>query len=98
MRAMSPTPLTVHILLVLALGDHTPTAILRQIVEDSQGTLLPRDGAFYKALHRLEDGGFIAPSPGWARACTLTPHGRQILRIESVRYQAVAMLMRARRV
>jgi DNA-binding PadR family transcriptional regulator len=94
---MPPTPLTVHILLVLALGDNAPSAISSQIADDSRSTVLPVDGALYKALHRLEREGLIAHSPVAARAYTLTHRGRLVLRSESVRYQQVANLMRLRR-
>jgi DNA-binding PadR family transcriptional regulator len=93
---MPPTPLTIHILLVLALGDNSPKSIIEQIAVDSVSTVLPDDSTFYKALHRMKREGLIAESPASAQAYTLTLRGRQVLRSERARYMQVAALLRTR--
>jgi len=60
---MTPTTsLTLHILLVLAGGDHDAPAIIEGIARDSQGTQLSGESSVYKALKRLQRRPPTTPS------------------------------------
>jgi DNA-binding PadR family transcriptional regulator len=99
---MSPTPLTLHILLALSLillalslSDQFPIEIRRQVAADSVSLVLPADSTFYKALRRLEGEGLVE-MVGMNRRYHLTNRGRQVLRGERVRVLQVGGLLRSR--
>lgn len=76
------------ILQALRLGPAHGYAVSRWVRERTDGVLSMEDAALYQALHRLEARGWIASEWGLsennrrAKYYTLTPEGRQQLRVE----------------
>ncbi len=91
---MSPTPLTIYILLALVNGDIFATEIADQMARDSQSMMLPGDSTFYKALKRLVRDGLIEVAA--SRRYHLGNRGRRTLAAESLRLQRLDFLIRQR--
>lgn len=103
---MSPSPTTplsdpvLHILLALAEEPRHGYGIILRVEEWSEGRLVLKTGTLYTALRRLADAGLIeeaAPPAGEDQRRNyyrLTPAGRETLREETARVQALAALTR----
>jgi len=71
-------------------------AVSRWIRERTEGTIEVEDAPLYKALHRLEQGEFVAAEWGLsennrrARYYRLTPRGRQYLKEEESSWRRYA--------
>ena len=80
--------LDVLVLRTLLFGPMHGYAVSRWIRDRTDGVLAIEDAPLYKALHRLERGGYVAAEWGLsennrrARYYTLTPAGRRHLREE----------------
>jgi PadR family transcriptional regulator, regulatory protein PadR len=88
--------LDVLVLRTLAAGALHGYAVSRSIHQRTDGVLEIEDAPLYKALHRLERGGFVAAEWGLsennrrARYYTLTSAGRRQLRAEESAWRAYA--------
>ena len=99
------TPLTMAILLALAEEDQHGYALLKSIIEQTDGELRPGTGSLYAALQRLMDDGLIVestakPGPGEdkrRRIYGITKEGRALARAEATRMSRVVRLAQARR-
>ena len=94
-----PTPITTYILLALAQADLTAPEIRRRIGTDSQSTCLPRDGAFYKALSRMQRDQLIAINAthiatSATHTYAITHTGHQHLTAEYHRIARLAQVLR----
>ncbi|MEZ5291006.1 MAG: PadR family transcriptional regulator [Vicinamibacterales bacterium] len=91
--------LDVLILKALARGPSHGYAVSRWVRERTDGALQIEDAPLYKALRRLEEGGFVAAEWGvaesgrQARIYTLTPAGRRKLRAGQTAWQRYAWAM-----
>ncbi|MEO6447175.1 MAG: PadR family transcriptional regulator [Gemmatimonadaceae bacterium] len=88
--------LDVLILRTLTWGPMHGYAVTRWIRERTEGTLSIEDAPLYKALHRLEGGGYVSAEWGLsennrrARYYRLTAAGRQQLRHEEAAWRRYA--------
>jgi PadR family transcriptional regulator PadR len=88
--------LDVLVLRTLGAGPMHGYAISRSIRQRTNGVLEIEDAPLYKALHRLEHDGCVAPEWGYsennrrARFYRLTPRGRQRLRVEESAWRRYA--------
>ena len=91
--------LDVLILKALADGPRHGYAVSRWVHERTDGTLQIEDAPLYKALRRLEQGGWVSAEWGVsdnnrrARFYSLTPTGRRKLRAEESAWQRYAWAM-----
>lgn len=90
------SPVTFHVLLSLIDGHRHGYAIKQEIHGRTAGTVSLAVGTLYEALYRLEREGFVRWVPSEAesagaprRTYALTPVGRQILRREVGRLEAL---------
>ncbi len=96
------THLTYHVLLVLAGTRLHGYGIIKEVFEQTGGTMDLETGTLYAAIKRLRDEGLIdvAPTPSQGPADSrrryykLTPFGREILRAESDRLARLVNLAR----
>ncbi len=97
------THLTYHVLLVLAGTRLHGYGIIKEVFEQTGGTMDLETGTLYAAIKRLRDEGLIdvAPTPSQGppadsrrRYYKLTPFGREILRAESDRLARLVNLAR----
>lgn len=88
--------LDVLVLRTLAWGPMHGYAVSRSIHERTDGVLEIEDAPLYKALHRLERAGFVAPEWGLsennrrARYYSLTAAGRRQLKAEESAWRRYA--------
>lgn len=95
---------TFLILLSLAESEKHGYAILKDVMEISQGKVKMSTGTLYEALARLLDQGFIEripetiePHPGKPRkAYGLTHKGQQVVAAETARLQALTLAAQQR--
>jgi PadR family transcriptional regulator PadR len=86
--------LDVLVLRTLAVGGMHGYAVSRSIHQRTDGVLEIEDAPLYKALHRLERGGFVAAEWGLsennrrARYYTLTAAGKRHLKAEESAWRA----------
>ena len=97
------THVTYHVLLVLAGTQLHGYGIIKEVYEQTGGTMDLETGTLYAAIKRLRDEGLIdvSPTPSKApptdrrrRYYKLTPFGRAILRAESDRLARLVNLAR----
>ena len=88
--------LDVLVLRTLAAGALHGYAVSRSIHQRTEGVLEIEDAPLYKALHRLERGGFVSAEWGLsennrrARYYSLTPAGRRQLKVEESAWRTYA--------
>ncbi|MGH7464524.1 MAG: PadR family transcriptional regulator, partial [Longimicrobiales bacterium] len=58
------TPLTMAILLALTKEELHGYALMQEIEEQTDGSVVPGTGSLYAALQRLEDEGLVEPAAG----------------------------------
>ncbi len=97
------THVTYHVLLVLAGTQLHGYGIIKEVYEQTGGTMDLETGTLYAAIKRLRDEGLIDVSPtpsegppadSRRRYYKLTPFGREILRAESDRLARLVNLAR----
>ena len=100
------TPAVFHILLALATGDKHGYAIMRQVRQDTAGSVRMGNGTLYGSLKRMLAGGLVveagervdpALDDERRRYYTLTGAGRHALAAEMRRYEETVALLRRRR-
>jgi PadR family transcriptional regulator, regulatory protein PadR len=88
------------ILKTLDLAPNHGLGIARRIEQVTQGTFHPQPGSLFPALHRLEEGGFLASSWGEsenrrrAKYYRLTRAGRRRLESDVASWELIATAMR----
>ncbi|HVL67460.1 MAG TPA: helix-turn-helix transcriptional regulator [Vicinamibacterales bacterium] len=99
------TPVEFHILLSLADGDRHGYAILQDVSQRSDNQVRLRTGTLYTVIKRMLDSGWIAEAETPAdeaderrRYYRLTPIGRDVVRNEAKRLQALVTLAQEKRV
>jgi len=104
-RALTISPAEFHILLALADEDRHGYAIMQQVEAETGGAVTLGPGTLYGAIKRLVDGGLIRPSDepdpgrdGRRKVYALTGRGREAVRAEAARLQALVRLARTKRV
>ena len=94
-----PTPVALHILLVLADGACHGYGIKQEVERRAELVLGP--GTLYEAIYRLSRQGWIAEAEGGRgdrrRLYRLTAQGRAVLRGELRRLEAIVAEARSRR-
>lgn len=102
-RAEAQLPLThivYHVLLSLTGGEKHGYGMIKDVAERTGGRLEMEAGTLYAAIKRLRDGGLIeeveAPAGTDARRryYGITVFGREVLRLESLRLEALVELAR----
>ncbi|HSR42397.1 MAG TPA: PadR family transcriptional regulator [Longimicrobiales bacterium] len=94
------THITYHLLLSLARGEKHGYGIIKDVAERTDGRLEIEAGTLYAAIKRMRDDGLIveveAPPEADARRryYTVTPFGREVLRLESRRLESMVELAR----
>ena len=98
-------PVTFHILMALADGDHHGYAIIQDVAARTGGELRLGAGTLYRSMHRMLEQGLIVESnrrPARAldderrRYYRLTPFGTAVARAETRRLTQLVRLARAR--
>ena len=96
-----PTPVALHILLVLADGECHGYGIKQEVERRAEGALQLGPGTLYEAIYRLSRQGWIeetqAASGDRRRSYRLTAEGRTALRVELRRLEAIVSEARSRR-
>jgi DNA-binding PadR family transcriptional regulator len=96
-----PTPVALHILLVLADGDCHGYGIKQEVERRAEGALRLGPGTLYEAIYRLSHQGWIEEVEGGGgdrrRLYRLTTPGRRVLREELRRLEAIVKEARLRR-
>lgn len=99
------TPVEFHILLSLAEGERHGYAILQDVSGRTDDQFRLRTGTLYTVIKRMLDGGWIedTPSPDKndderRRYYRLTTVGREVMRGEAKRLQALVTLAQEKRV
>jgi DNA-binding PadR family transcriptional regulator len=100
------TPSVFHILVVLSDGERHGYAIMRQVAEDTEGTLQLGPGTLYGCLQRMLAAGLVEESD-WRpdpqldderrRYYRISPLGARVVRAEAKRLATAVMAARARR-
>jgi len=100
------TPSVFHILVVLSDGERHGYAIMRQVAEDTGGTLQLGPGTLYGCLQRMLAAGLVEESD-WRpdpqldderrRYYRISPLGARVVRAEAKRLATSVMAARARR-
>jgi DNA-binding PadR family transcriptional regulator len=100
------TPSVFHILVVLAEGERHGYGIMRQVAEDTNGTLQLGPGTLYGCLQRMLAAGLVEESD-WRpdpkldderrRYYRLSPFGGRVVRAEAKRLATAVTAARARR-
>lgn len=92
-----------HILLCLADGEQHGYAIMREVLERTDGTVKLWPATLYGALRRLVEAGLIEESDGQPatddmrrRFYRLTPDGRRVIAAEIRRLEALLRAARAK--
>ncbi|MDQ3069487.1 MAG: helix-turn-helix transcriptional regulator [Acidobacteriota bacterium] len=89
------TPVEFHVLLSIAGGDRHGYAILQEVAERTGDQLRLRTGTLYTVIKRMLDRGWLVETDGSAdaderrRYYRLTPPGREVVRAEARRLQAL---------
>jgi len=106
-ETVSETPLKTnwfHILLCLADGEQHGYAIMREVLDRTDGAVRLWPATLYGTLRRLLDAGLIEESGGKPatddmrrRFYRLTPEGRQVIGSEIRRLEALLRAARAKR-
>jgi len=99
------TPAVVHVLLSLAEGERHGYAILKDVERQTEHRVKLGPGTLYGTLQRLMELGWVEETDGPAepvdqrrRYYRLTRGGREALRAEVARLEAVIDAARARRI
>ena len=100
------TPVEFHILLSLTDADRHGYAILQDVSERTGGQIRLRTGTLYTVIKRMLDGGWLEETEPRTRAdederrryYRLTALGRQVVRVEARRLQALVALAQDKRV
>ena len=99
------TPVEFHILLSLAEGERHGYAILQDVAERTDDQLRLRTGTLYTVIKRMLDSRWIADTPSpdphddeRRKYYRLTAAGRDVLKKEAERLQALVTLAREKRV
>jgi DNA-binding PadR family transcriptional regulator len=99
------TPSVVHVLLALAGGDRHGYAIQKEVLRQTDGQMRLGPGTLYGTLQRLMECGWVEEASGPARQVDerrryyrLTRGGRQALKTEMARLDALVRVARAQRV
>jgi len=99
------TPVEFHILLSLADADRHGYAILQDVTERTGGHIKLRTGTLYTVIKRMLDGGWLEETEPRAREederrryYRLTSVGRQVVRAEARRLQALVLMAQQKRV
>lgn len=98
------TPVEFHVLLSLAGGERHGYAILQDVSQRTDDQLRLRTGTLYTVIKRMLDGGWIADTEGpenedeRRKYYRLTPLGREVVRAEAKRLQALVTLAQEKRV
>lgn len=99
------TPAVVHVLLSLAEGERHGYAILKDVERQTEHRVKLGPGTLYGTLQRLMELGWVEETDGPAepvdqrrRYYRLTRGGREALRAEVVRLEALVNAARARRI
>ncbi len=94
------THIVYHVLLSLVLGEKHGYAIIKDVAVRTGGRLEIEAGTLYAAIKRMRDDGLIAeveaPADADARRryYAVTPFGREVLRLESLRLESMVELAR----
>lgn len=95
---------TFYILLALAGGDRHGYGIIKEVDEQTDGTVKLGPGTLYRIVKQLLADGWIAELDGDAdgdddrrRTYRLTPRGRSVARAEAERLDALVTVARQRR-
>jgi DNA-binding PadR family transcriptional regulator len=108
LRSFLPlSPAIVHILLALAGEDRHGYGIMLEVARQSEGRYKPGPGTLYDNLQRLVNQGMVeeAPRPAGGSAESddprrkyyrLTPFGREVLKADIARLEAVVREAKAR--
>src|SRR5215470_20405914 len=100
------TPAVFHILVALSEGERHGYALMRQVAEDTDGTLQLGPGTLYGCLQRMLAAGLIAESDRRAdpqldderrRYYRITDFGTRVVTAEAKRLTAAVTVARARR-
>ena len=98
------THIVYHVLLSLAEGHKHGYAIIRDVADRTDGRTEIEAGTLYAAIKRMRDDALIsevdapADADSRRRYYSVTPFGRQVLREESLRLEAMVELAREARV
>jgi DNA-binding PadR family transcriptional regulator len=100
------TPSVFHILVALSEGERHGYAIMRQVAEDTRGSLQLGPGTLYGCLQRMLSAGMVEESD-WRpdphvdderrRYYRITTFGTRVVRAEAKRLAAAVTAARARR-
>jgi DNA-binding PadR family transcriptional regulator len=94
------THIVYHVLLSLSQGEKHGYGIIKDVASRTRGALEIEAGTLYAAVRRMTEDGLIqgvAAPPGTdarRRYYSVTPLGRQVLRAESLRLEAMVELAR----
>ncbi len=100
------TPPVFHLLVALSDGERHGYALMRQVAEDTDGTLRLGPGTLYGCLQRMLDAGLIAESDQRAdpqldderrRYYRISDLGTRVVIAEAKRLEAAVSAARARR-
>ena len=96
-----PTPVALHILLVLAEGECHGYGIKQEVEQRAEGALQLGPGTLYEAIYRLSRQGWIEEAESGRddrrRFYRLTAEGRAAMRAELRRLEAIVTEARSRR-
>lgn len=104
-RLLPLTPAVFHILLALAEGERHGYAIMREVSEQTAGTMRLGPGTLYGSIRRMLSDGMIEesearPDPALdderRRYYRLTAYGRRVAEAEAARLQALTRTAQAR--
>lgn len=94
---------TFHILLALADGERHGYSIIKDLEEETDGAVRLGPGTLYRSLKQLLDDGWIVEidrvdeTDPRRRYYRLTPRGRKVAQMESVRLARLVRLAKTRR-
>jgi DNA-binding PadR family transcriptional regulator len=97
---MPLTAVEFHVLLSLSDGERHGYAILQEVTDRTGGQITLRTGTLYTVIKRMLEGGWLEEAPARPRAedderrryYRLTALGRQIVRAEARRLQALVAI------
>ena len=99
------TPVEFHVLLSLSADARHGYAILQDVAQRTDGQIKLRTGTLYTVIKRMLDGEWLEEQDGAAadgdarrRYYRLTPLGRDVLRAEAKRLQALVVMAQDKRV
>lgn len=94
------THIVYHVLLSLMKGDKHGYAIIKDVAERTGGRVEIEAGTLYAAIKRMREEDLLtevaspAGTDARRRYYALTPFGRQVLRVETLRLEALVELAR----